>query len=239
MILIPAIDIRGGNVVRLVQGNYNNEKVYSTDPPSVAQQWVHAGAQMLHIVDLDGAREGIPFNIAVLEKVAKDISVPIQMGGGLRTIQAVQTILSLGVKRVVIGTKAFDQEFLKELISRFGNERIVVGIDASGDNVQIEGWVRESGYSIERACEHAMCCGVKYVVFTDITRDGTLKGPNIESLRKVLSCSSLHIIVSGGIGSLDDIKRIADLKEDKISGVIIGKALYEKKFSFKDALRLL
>ncbi len=238
MIIIPAIDIRGGMVVRLFQGDYNKEKAYSQNPSEVAKKWADAGAKMIHVVDLDGARSGKPINLEILEGIVNGVNVPIQMGGGLRSIDDIERILSLGVKRVVLGTKAFDEKFLKEIIKRFGASSIVVGIDSFGDNVQVEGWLTKSGYNIKDTCEHVIKCGIENIIFTDIKSDGTLSGPNFESLKILISYPSLNVIVSGGIGSLDDIKKINSLGVKNITGIIIGKALYEDVISFKDAMNI-
>ncbi|MBU1862571.1 MAG: 1-(5-phosphoribosyl)-5-[(5-phosphoribosylamino)methylideneamino]imidazole-4-carboxamide isomerase [Candidatus Omnitrophica bacterium] len=239
MILIPAIDIRNGNVVRLHQGNYEKETVYSSDPVAMAQQWVDEGAKMLHVVDLDGAREGLPYNIKAIENITRAVSIPIELGGGLRTVKSVRTVLDDGVRRAVIGTKALDETLIKRLIEEFGSEQIVVGIDVVHGTVKTDGWLQSSGLSIEAVCDRIINCGVLHVIFTDIVRDGTLKGPNIESLKRVLSFKELKVVASGGIGSLDDIRTIVSLRAPNLFGIIIGKALYEGKISLRDACNMI
>lgn len=237
MILIPAIDLRDGNVVRLLRGDYTQEKVYTNSPKAVAERWIDAGAEMIHMVDLDGARDGVPANLSVVTEVAKCAPCPVQFGGGLRTPEAVSATLAAGVSRVVIGTKGLDTDLLRVVLDEHGPEKIVVGLDAFNGSVKTEGWLKDSGYSVEDACERIVKAGIKHVVFTDIACDGTLQGPNIESLKKVLSFSELQVVASGGIGSLDDLRNIAALECPNVFGIIIGKALYEEVFTLPDAIK--
>jgi len=238
MILIPAIDIRDGKVVRLFRGDYAQEKVYSDDPVMMAKKWVQQGAQMIHVVDLDGAREGKPKNSTVIQSLVESVGVPIQMGGGMRSLEIIKQTLAMGVSRVVIGTKALDEKMVCSVLKEVSADQIVVGIDASEGMVRTEGWIKESGVQVETLCENIIRCGVKHIVFTDIKQDGTLSGPNIESLKRVLSFSELRVVASGGVGSIDHIRSIALLRAPNVYGVIIGKALYEETLALSEALTL-
>jgi len=235
MILIPAIDIRDGKVVRLTQGDYRREKIYSDNQGIIAQKWIEQGAGMLHIVDLDGAREGRPVNYNTIKEIIKSVSVPVECGGGLRTTDSIEQYLQCGIARVVIGTKALDDELVKTLIHSFGNDKVVVGIDACDGKVKTEGWLKDSGLSVAEVCEKVIHAGVRQVIFTDITRDGTLQGPNIQSLKKVLAYSELTVVASGGVCTMDDIRGIAAIDAVNLYGIIIGKALYEGSLCLKEA----
>jgi len=236
--IIPAIDIRGGNVVRLIQGDYAREQRYGNDPVAVAQEWASCGAPLLHIVDLDGAREGTPQHLPLLKKLTQAVAIPIEFGGGLRTAQAVAEVCAAGVRRVVIGTKALDETFMRQLIAVHGPDTIVVGIDAVGGIVKTEGWLKDSGSTIEALCEKIIHCGVRHVIVTDISRDGTLAGPHLDTLRRVLAFPELQVVASGGVGSLEDIRTLLALKSAQLFGIIVGKALYDGKVSLVEALRL-
>jgi phosphoribosylformimino-5-aminoimidazole carboxamide ribotide isomerase len=227
MVIIPAIDIRGGNVVRLIRGDYNQETTYAFNPVEIAEKWVSQGAEMLHIVDLDGAREGFSVNIDSIKKIVETFSVPIQVGGGIRSLLTAKTMLETGVTRVIIGTKALDNELLNELIKEFGSDKIVVGIDAASGIVKTDGWIKNSGVQVEYLCEMIVRSGVRHIVFTDIACDGMMKGPNLKSLSAVLAFKELSVVASGGVSSLDDVTNICNLTYSNIFGIIIGKALYE------------
>jgi phosphoribosylformimino-5-aminoimidazole carboxamide ribotide isomerase len=236
MKILPAIDLRGGNVVRLLRGDYDQQTTYAHDPVAIALRWKKEGAEILHIVDLDGAREGISVNIEVVRRIAAETALPIQFGGGIRSVAAIKTVREAGVSRAVIGTKALEKPLLKEMIDTFGKESVVVGIDAVDGIVKTQGWLTSSGITVEHACEQIIECGVKHIVFTDISRDGTLAGPNIASLQKVLAFRELSVVASGGIGSLDDVKKICTLEDQNIFGIIIGKALYENTVDLAAAI---
>jgi phosphoribosylformimino-5-aminoimidazole carboxamide ribotide isomerase len=239
MIIIPAIDLRGGNVVRLLRGDYAQETMYAHDPQEIANKFFADGAQMLHIVDLDGARDGHSVNLGQVKKIFDATRKPIEFGGGLRSVSDVESALSSGAARAIIGTKALEADLLRRLIATYGAETIVVGIDAADGIVKTEGWLRDSGISVEHACEQILACGVSHIIYTDISRDGTLAGPNIASLKKVLQFTELQVVASGGIGTLDDLKRIAALQASNIFGIIIGKALYEGTVDLKEAINLI
>ncbi len=233
MQLYPAIDIKGGKCVRLTQGLFDNVKVYSDTPADMAQLWVSQGATFLHLVDLDGALTGRSVNEPVIRAIAKRVSVPIQIGGGIRSREAIRTMLELGAARVIIGTKAVENpQFIREMIEEFGPERIVVGVDARDGMVAIEGWEKVSTLSVSDLCRKMKKFGVRHIVYTDISRDGMLTGPNVAATKKLTEETGLDIIASGGVSSMDDLQK---LYEQGIHGAIIGKALYEKRVDLKEA----
>ena len=237
MIVIPAIDIIKGKVVRLHQGDFNKEKVYSNDPIETAIDWQDKGASFLHIVDLDGAKYGEAKNRDVICRIIKSVKMPCEIGGGLRTVEDVRYFLKQGAKRVVLGTRAIeDIEFLKKLISEFG-ERIVVGIDFVGDKVVKNGWQEKTELSPDDVIKHMQAVGVKTIVVTDIVTDGVLKGPNIERLKKILVATDISVIASGGISCLEDVKKLKEIAAKNLEGVIIGRALYEGKIALEEAIK--
>lgn len=238
MIIIPAIDIINGKVVRLYQGDFNKEKSYSEDPVKMALKWQNKGASFLHIVDLDGAKYGEVRNRDIITSIIKSVNIPCEVGGGLRSDKDVEYFLKEGAARVIIGTKAFeDPEFLKNMISRF-NEKIVLGIDFSGDKIAKKGWTEDTDLTPEAMLEKIKNIGVKTIVVTDIAVDGTLKGPNIGRLKKILSSVNISVIASGGVSSLEDIKKLMDIGSKNLEGVIVGRALYEGNIDLEAAIRI-
>ena len=238
MLIIPAIDIIQGRVVRLHQGNFNKEKFYSDDPLKVASVWQKKGARFLHIVDLDGARVGEIKNRDTITKIIEGVSMSCEVGGGLRSESDIDYFLKKGAARIILGTKALeDAENLQKLVSRFG-EKIVVSVDFAGDRVTKKGWQEESDLSPEAVAVKMQKLGVKTLVVTDITVDGTLMGPNIERLKKILGTVDIKIIASGGISSLEDVKKLKEIGSENLEGVIIGRALYEGKFDLEDAIKI-
>jgi phosphoribosylformimino-5-aminoimidazole carboxamide ribotide isomerase len=237
MIIYPAIDLKDGQCVRLVQGKKEDKTVYSDTPGRQALAFQEQGAQYLHVVDLDGAFEGGPRNLQAIQAIAAAIKIPFQVGGGLRTRADVERLLDIGASRVIIGTRAVQSPgFMEELLGCFGPEKIVVGIDAREGMVAIEGWVEKSSL---RALEfgQSMCqLGIETAVFTDVSRDGLLKGPNLASIEEMVRCSGLRIIASGGVSSAENIKALKEMEHLGVSGAIIGKALYEGKISLGAAL---
>jgi len=228
MLIYPAIDIKNGSCVRLTQGLINEEKKYFDDPVEAAKLWRSQGAKMLHIVDLDGAFEGRPKNLSIIRSIIKEVDIPVQVGGGIRSLEAIEALLEAGAARAILGTKALeDKEMLKEAVKRYG-DRIVVSIDAKGGYVATEGWVKTSELTVLQFVKELEDIGVATVVYTDIARDGMLMGPDIEGLMAIKQAVSIKVIASGGISSLEDLDR---LKEIEIEGAIIGKALYEGKLS--------
>ena len=235
MQLYPAIDIKEGKCVRLTQGVFDNIKVYSDSPSQIAKLWVSQGATFLHLVDLDGALAGKAVNGAIIKEIIEAVDVPVQLGGGIRSEEAVKSILDLGVHRVIIGTKAVKEpEFIKVLIERFGPEQIVAGIDAKDGKVAVEGWEKVSTLTAIELCSKMKEYGVRHVVYTDISRDGMLTGPNISATKKLTEEIGMDIIASGGVSCMEDLQK---LYEEGIGGTIIGKALYEKRLNLEDAIR--
>jgi phosphoribosylformimino-5-aminoimidazole carboxamide ribotide isomerase len=240
MLIIPAIDIKDGCVVRLKQGKFDKgKKVYSDDPVRIAEQWSTEGAKLLHIVDLDGAALGRPKNLDALKLILASVKTPVEFGGGVRHLDTIKELLDFGVQRVVLGTKAVeDRGFLEEAYAKFKN-RIVVSIDAKSGHIQTKGWL-SSVESIE-VFEFARSLkeiGFQEVIYTDILKDGTLKGPNIEGVKALLKKAAIGVIVSGGISSLRDITDLKPLEKEGVRGVIVGKALYERRFTLREAMKL-
>ena len=234
MQLYPAIDMKDGKCVRLRQGAFQEMTVYSDAPEKVAAYWQEQGASFLHLVDLDGALAGHSVNAPVIEKIAKTVSVPIELGGGIRTRESVQKMLSLGVKRVIIGTKAVERpEFLRELVGEFGSDAIVAGIDARNGWVAIQGWEEISKIRALDLSLQMKEFGIRHIVYTDISRDGMLSGPNVEATKALTKETGLDIIASGGVSCIEDLEQL--YRED-ICGAIIGKALYEKRIDLKEAV---
>ncbi|HLD56478.1 MAG TPA: HisA/HisF-related TIM barrel protein, partial [Candidatus Omnitrophota bacterium] len=201
MLIIPAIDLKGGMVVRLTQGAFDAQTVYSQAPADVMLKWQKEGARLVHVVDLDGAREGVRKNLGSLKNILAVAKIPIQFGGGLRTFEAVQDVLKVGVRRVVIGTKAFDTQLLKRLVQAFG-DRVAVGLDIRNGVIQTEGWQSgDKSLTPEKFCEQLEAIGVRTIVVTDVTRDGMMQGPNVELLKKLLKTAKINLIASGGMAS--------------------------------------
>lgn len=239
MFIIPAIDIRSKGVVRLTQGDFNKETFYSRDVVEVARQWQEMGAKLLHMVDLDGARAGEPKNIDIVEQVYKAINIPIQLGGGLRTDEVIEQVLSKGISRAIIGTRAYkDDEFVKRLVKTFGSNRIAVAIDAAGDTILSKGWTESTGISAIAVAKKMESLGVDMVIYTNVLKDGTLESPQIDLAKEMLDAVSIKVIISGGISSLQDIKDLKVLNRPNLYGIITGKALYEQRFGLKEAIQI-
>lgn len=238
MLIIPAIDIKDGCVVRFVQGRFD-KKVYSRSPLKAALHWVKQGAKFLHIVDLDGATCGKPKNLAIVKEIVKNIDVPIQFGGGVRSRETIGKLLRLGIQRVVLATKAVkDTTFLKKAFSEF-KQRIIVSLDAKDSAISIKGWQSyDKSRDVLEFARHLKDIGFKQMIYTDISKDGTLSGPNIKGIKELLKETGLNIIASGGVSNLNDIYKLKKLEKFGLDGVIIGKALYEGRFTLKEALRL-
>lgn len=236
MKLFPAIDIKNGQCVRLRQGDFRDVLVYSDIPLKVAKEWEASGASFIHVVDLDGALVGHSVNEQVIKEIVDNINIPIQLGGGIRSIKDIESKLNLGINRVIIGTKAaIDPAFMKEAISIFGPERIIAGIDAKDGIVAVEGWEKLSSYNAVALALEMKNVGVETIVYTDIAKDGMLQGPNVHYTAEMVEETGLNIIASGGISSLKDLEL---LNEYNIYGAIIGKALYENKIDFKQAVSM-
>ena len=239
MLIIPAIDIKEGRCVRLRQGRMEDETVFSDDPVSVAQRWVDQGAQHLHIVDLDGAHTGRPVNASVIERIARNHpKIPIQVGGGIRNEETIQAYLDIGVRYTVIGTQAVrEPHFVQELCLEFPGH-IIVGLDAKDGKVATDGWSKLSHHDATDLAQHFAQEGVSSIVFTDISRDGMMQGVNIESTVALAEALPIPVIASGGVTTLEDIKALQAVADVGISGVIIGRALYEGSIDLKQALAL-
>ena len=236
MILFPAIDIKNGQCVRLRQGKFQDVLVYSDTPLKIAKQWEAQGASFIHIVDLDGALVGHSVNDDIIKTIVDEVKIPIQVGGGIRSIKDIEHKLSLGIERVVIGTKAVkDPAFIKEAIATFGANRIVIGIDAKDGMVAIEGWEKISSYHAVALALEMKKIGVKTIVYTDIAKDGMLQGPNVSYTNEMAQATGLNIIASGGVSSLMDLEK---LQEVNVYGAIVGKALYENRVDLKQAINL-
>ena len=234
MQLYPAIDLKNGQCVRLKQGEFKDITVYSDKPEEIAAQWQSKGATFLHLVDLDGALAGHSVNKEVVKKIAATVSIPIQMGGGIRKEEDIEFVLSLGVSRVIIGTKAAENpEFIRHMVNKFGQERIVAGIDAKNGMVAVEGWEKISDITASDLANRMKEYGIRHVVYTDIARDGMLSGPNVEYTKKLTDETGLDIIASGGMSSMNDLK---ELYNAGIHGAIIGKALYEDRIDLEEAI---
>ena len=236
MQLYPAIDMKNGQCVRLRQGAFKDITIYSDAPEKVAAHWQEKGASFLHLVDLDGALAGYSVNEEVIRRIADTVSIPIEIGGGIRSKEAVERMLDLGVRRVIIGTKAAEHpEFLRDMVRTFGEEAIVAGVDAKDGLVAVEGWEKVSSLTASDLCLTMKEYGVRHIVYTDISRDGMLSGPNVEATRKLTEETGLDIIASGGVSCMEDLKC---LHEAGIRGAIIGKALYENRIDLAEAVRL-
>jgi phosphoribosylformimino-5-aminoimidazole carboxamide ribotide isomerase len=234
MILLPAVDIRDGRAVRLRQGDFDDETVYADDPFEAARSFVEAGARFLHVVDLDGAREGEPVNLRHVERIATDLDVPVELGGGLRSIASIRRALSAGAARVVIGTAAFtDPDLLDEALTAF-TSRILVGVDVRGGKVAVAGWTRETQTRGEDAISRLQQQGATRFVYTNVDRDGMLEGPDLDEVKRVSAAVRGRFLYSGGIGSIEDLTALRALRLVNLAGVICGKALYEGRFTVRD-----
>lgn len=237
MIVLPAIDILGGRAVRLHKGDYGDSTVYRDDPIEAAALWVEGGAEILHVVDLDGARDGLPVNLEPIAAIASELGVPVQAGGGVRSLDTVERLIEAGVSRVVMGTAAIrDPELLSEAIDLVGAERIVVAVDSRAGEVSLDGWTEGSGVEVEQAVVDLGATGARRFLFTAIETDGTMQGPNIAALDSVADATPWAVIASGGIGTLDDLRSLAARARGNVEGVIVGKALYEGRFTVAEAI---
>ena len=236
MLIIPAIDIKDGQCVRLYQGEMDKETVYFESPVEAARHWVEQGAELLHVVDLNGAVEGRPVHKLEVAAICMGFGVPVELGGGLRSVEAVEEAFDMGVERVVLGTAAYeDPDFLRSACSRFPG-KIVVGIDAREGRVAVKGWKETTamdGEELAKRCEKA---GASRIIYTDISRDGTSLGINVEETVRLARSVKIPVIVSGGVASLEDIRRVLGLEKEGIQGVIVGRALYSGAFTLREAI---
>ena len=233
MRLYPAIDLHLGRAVRLYKGDYNKVTDYGT-PVECAKRWKELGAKFLHLVDLDGAKDGEFRNLKAVEEIIKNVDIDCELGGGIREISQIEKLLNIGLKRVIIGSKALDLEFVKECINKFGNEKIVIGIDCKNMKVATHGWLNTSEIDAVDFAKELKSIGVKTIIFTDIARDGTFGGINVESTKLMVE-TGLDVVASGGAKSLDDIKNAKDIN---CQGIILGKSIYNGDINLKDAIKL-
>jgi phosphoribosylformimino-5-aminoimidazole carboxamide ribotide isomerase len=239
VILYPAIDILDGQAVRLRQGHFAEKTVYLDSPLEAARAWVDAGARFLHIVDLDGARTGSPQNLAHVEAITGALSVPVQVGGGLRSLPSVRDALRAGAERVILGTAAYtDIDFLDDVLGAY-RERVIVSVDTRGGNVSTSGWQETTQMPADSVIERLQHRGVRSFVYTNVDRDGMLEGPDVEEVRRIAAVVRGRFLYSGGIGSLGDLEALARLRQVNLGGVIVGKALYEGRFTIPEGQRAL
>ncbi len=238
MIIFPAIDIKDGKVVRLRRGKFDEVTVYSENPIEVAQKWEAAGAQWLHVVDLDGAQTGVMKNFEIVRSMAQTLRIPIQMGGGIREKANIDRLFSAGVQRVVLGTKAIEnRSFLKKILEKW-HSRIILSLDCSNGMVALKGWTEVSELKAVDVARDLKTMGVAAIVYTDISRDGMLTGPNIPAMQNLLREVGIPIIASGGVATIEDIQALKKLEPRGLIGVITGKAIYEGRLDLKEAIRL-
>ncbi|MGM0501560.1 MAG: 1-(5-phosphoribosyl)-5-[(5-phosphoribosylamino)methylideneamino]imidazole-4-carboxamide isomerase [Bacillota bacterium] len=238
MEIIPAIDIKDGECVRLYKGDFEQKTVYG-EPAAMAKLWSSKGAARLHIVDLDGALDAKPKNLDLISEIVAEVEIPVQVGGGIRDLKTIQHYLDIGIDRVIIGTAAIkNPELVVQAIERFGPEKIVVGIDAKNGQVATEGWLETSDTSAIELGQEMKERGVKWVVYTDISRDGTLVGPNIEGTKKLAEETGLNVIASGGVSDIDDIKELSKIENSGVKAVITGKALYSENLDLEEAIKV-
>ncbi len=238
MIVIPAIDLKEGKCVRLEQGLMEKDTVFCDDPAAQAREWQRQGAELLHIVDLDGAFAGMPVNRAAIEGIVKALSIPTQLGGGIRDIPTIEAYLSLGIGRVILGTAAQRNPALVEEACRLFPGRIVVGIDAKNGLVAVQGWAEVTGITAVELAKKFEGYGITALIYTDISRDGMMQGPNIEATRALAAAISIPVIASGGVSSLQDIENLMAIESAGVTGVITGKAIYTGAFKLADAIAL-
>jgi len=234
-LVIPAVDIMGGRCVRLIQGLPDKETVFGNDPVAVAENWEREGARFLHVVDLDGAFKGKPVNKEIVERIAARLSIPVQVGGGIRDAQTARSYLASDVERVVVGTAAFrDQLWLSELASELG-DRLAVGVDVRKGQVAVAGWTQTGPLAPLEAVQNLASAGVKRIIYTDTSKDGTLGGANFAGIKELADASPIPLIASGGVAELDDVVRVSRLAEFGVEGIIVGMALYRRRFTLPEA----
>lgn len=238
MEIIPAIDLKGGKCVRLEQGDINRDTIFSADPVAIAKKWEACGATRLHLVDLDGAFRGKPANRDTIENIVDSIAIPVQLGGGIRDIETIDDYLAMGVDRIILGTVAQKNPKFVIKACDIYHDRIVVGIDAKNGKVAVKGWVEiTSSLAIDLAAKYENY-GVAAIIYTDISKDGMMQGPNIEATRELARAVDIPVIASGGVSSIDDIGALLPLEKDGVEGVITGKAIYSGSLDLREAIRL-
>lgn len=236
MKIIPAIDIMDKSVVRLERGEFDKEKIYSGNPTMIAEKWKLGGANLIHVIDLDGARLGRPINLDVVDEISKNVKIDIELGGGLRSEEDLKNAFVAGATYAVIGTSAVEDEaFCKELIEKY-KDKVIFAVDARDGKVRTRGWREVSEYETLPYIKKLEALGAKKIIYTDISRDGMMTGPNLESLKMLLGSTALEITASGGVSNIEDIKILKGLEKDGLRSVIVGKALYEGKLDLKEAI---
>jgi len=239
MLIIPAIDIRGGKCVRLFQGDYGKETVYGDDPALMAKRWIQEGAEFLHLVDLDGARAGVPRNMGTIQQIATNSSVPIEVGGGIRDLSTIENYLSFGIQRVILGTAAYsDPLFLEEACHRWPGS-IAVDIAAKKGKIAVSGWEKETDVPAIDFAKRCEKIGAAVIIYTDVLRDGTQKGINLQATREIAQALTIPVIASGGVSSLKDLEALCSLGKEGVIGAIVGKALYDGTLSLAEAIAYL
>jgi len=239
MIVLPAVDILAGKAVRLAGGEFDSQTVYDVDPLDAALRWVEQGARALHVVDLDGARSGAPANLEHVARIASTVGVPVQVGGGLRSVDAVHDAINAGAARVVLGTAAYrDVDFLDQVVAENG-DRVVVSVDARNGRLAAAGWTEQTDIPAESVVQTLGARGVRRFVYSSIERDGLLTGPDLDAARSIADAVRGSFIYSGGVSSLDDLSALARLRQVNLTGVIVGKALYEQRFTVGEAQQAL
>ena len=238
MIIYPAIDIRGGRCVRLNEGRFDAETVFADDPAEMALKWAGMGAEFLHLVDLDGALAGEGKNVPVIERILQSVNIPVQLGGGIRNLETIEKLLALGVTRLILGSAAVNNPQLVEEACKKYPGHIAVGIDAKNGEVAIEGWGKGSGVAATELAKQMATYGVETIIYTDISRDGMLSGVNVEATAALARACGVPIIASGGVASIEDIRRVKAVEADGVCGCIIGKAIYTGAVDLKEALAL-
>ena len=239
MIIFPAIDIRGRKCVRLLKGDFNQETVFSDRPEIMAKKWEDEGGEYLHLVDLDGALAGKSQNLDTVEMILKTVDIPVELGGGIRTMENIETALDMGVSRVILGSVAVkNPQLVKDACKKYGSERIVVGIDAKDGIVAVDGWGVSGNVEAKELAKKMAQGGVKHIIYTDISRDGTLTGVNVQATAEIARYSGVKVVASGGVSSIEDIKLLKQYEKDGIEGVIVGKSIYTGSLSLPEALKI-
>ncbi len=238
MVIFPAIDIRGGKCVRLFKGDFSQETVFSDKPEEMAAKWEAQGGKFLHLVDLDGALAGRSVNLDVVKRIVDTVNIPVELGGGIRTMENIDEVLALGVQRVILGSVAVrNPELVKEACGKYG-DRVVVGIDAKDGIVAVDGWGVSGDVEVTALAKEMAKAGVRTIIYTDISRDGTLAGVNVEATARLARESGVKIVASGGVKSMEDIRALLPYEKDGIEGVIVGKSIYTGSLDLQEAIAL-
>lgn len=238
MLVIPAIDLRGGHCVRLYQGKLDQEEIYSKDPVFVAKLWQTEGAKRIHIVDLDGAFSGVMRNFALIEKIRQGVNVILQVGGGIRNMKTVQKLVKIGIDRIILGTSLiYNPKLVEQIVNKYKN-KVMVTVDVFDGKIAIAGWKEVTAVSVEEILEQIKKLGIEEIIYTDIKKDGTLQGPNIEAIKRICETFRGNVIGCGGISSIDDLRSLKELEVSGLKGIIIGKALYTEKIKLSEAIKI-